>query len=82
VRCAQLALDRRIGGALAGPSSYFMKSPPQQFVDHIARQLTLDFIAGAVTDKQATADKQSPTQDKDHDQRVPARASRHVRAHG
>jgi myo-inositol-1-phosphate synthase len=78
VRCAQLALDRRLGGALVGPSSYFMKSPPQQFVDHIARQLTLDFIAG----KSTVADKPSPTQDKDHDQRVPARASRHVRAHG
>src|SRR5881296_2606632 len=37
VRCAKLALDRRIGGALVGPSSYFMKSPPQQFSDHEAR---------------------------------------------
>jgi len=44
VRCAKLALDRRIGGALVGPSSYFMKSPPQQFTDHEARQRTMDFI--------------------------------------
>ena len=29
VRCAKLARDRGIGGALIGPSSYFMKSPPQ-----------------------------------------------------
>ncbi len=28
VRCAKLALDRGIGGALTGPASYFMKSPP------------------------------------------------------
>jgi myo-inositol-1-phosphate synthase len=28
VRCAKLAMDRGIGGALVGPSSYFMKSPP------------------------------------------------------
>jgi myo-inositol-1-phosphate synthase len=45
VRCAKLALDRRIGGAIVGPSSYFMKSPPQQFPDHVARELTLQFIA-------------------------------------
>jgi myo-inositol-1-phosphate synthase len=47
VRCAKLALDRGIGGALVGPSSYFMKSPPQQFADHIARELTLQFIKDA-----------------------------------
>jgi myo-inositol-1-phosphate synthase len=46
VRCAKLALDRGIAGALAGPSSYFMKSPPQQFTDHEARARTLQFIAG------------------------------------
>ncbi|HZY67628.1 MAG TPA: inositol-3-phosphate synthase, partial [Devosia sp.] len=46
VRCAKLGLDRRIGGALVGPSSYFMKSPPQQFTDEEARQRTERFIAG------------------------------------
>ena len=46
VRCAKLALDRGIGGALAGPSSYFMKSPPEQFTDHEARERTEAFIAG------------------------------------
>ncbi|WP_213290534.1 inositol-3-phosphate synthase [Bradyrhizobium sp. sGM-13] len=46
VRCAKLAIDRGIGGALVGPSSYFMKSPPQQFSDHEARERTLGFIAG------------------------------------
>jgi myo-inositol-1-phosphate synthase len=45
VRCAKLALDRGISGALVGPSSYFMKSPPQQFPDYEARQRTLQFIA-------------------------------------
>src|SRR3954470_7757437 len=33
IRCARLALDRKIGGALISPSSYFMKTPPQQFTD-------------------------------------------------
>jgi myo-inositol-1-phosphate synthase len=46
VRCAKLALDRGIGGALVGPSSYFMKSPPRQFTDHEARERTLEFILG------------------------------------
>jgi myo-inositol-1-phosphate synthase len=46
VRCAKIALDRRIGGPLIGPASYFMKSPPQQFTDQEARQRTLSFING------------------------------------
>jgi myo-inositol-1-phosphate synthase len=46
VRCAKLAMDRGIGGALVGPSSYFMKSPPQQFTDGEARVRTLAFIEG------------------------------------
>jgi myo-inositol-1-phosphate synthase len=46
VRCAKLAKDRGIGGALAGPSSYFMKSPPRQYSDHEARDLVEAFIAG------------------------------------
>ena len=44
VRCVKLALDRGIGGALEGPSSYFMKSPPVQYSDNEARQLVEDFI--------------------------------------
>jgi len=46
VRCAKIALDRGLSGALIGPSSYFMKSPPKQFPDYIARRLAEDFIAG------------------------------------
>jgi myo-inositol-1-phosphate synthase len=70
VRCAKLALDRGIAGALTGPCSYFMKSPPQQFADHVARELTLNFIAGET----ARGGKSR----RDHD--LPARAARHVRA--
>ena len=47
VRCAKLALDRKIGGALTAPSSYFMKSPPQQFTDDEAHRQTELFISGA-----------------------------------
>jgi myo-inositol-1-phosphate synthase len=46
VRCAKLAMDRGTGGALIGPSSYFMKSPPQQFTDDEARERTCRFIDG------------------------------------
>jgi myo-inositol-1-phosphate synthase len=46
VRCAKLALDRGIGGAVLAPSSYFMKSPPQQFTDDEARELVEAFIRG------------------------------------
>jgi myo-inositol-1-phosphate synthase len=48
VRCAKLAMDRGLGGALIGPSSYFMKSPPQQFTDDEARDRTSRFIEGEV----------------------------------
>ena len=44
VRCAKLALDRGLSGPLLGPSSYFMKSPPEQYTDHEARERTLRFI--------------------------------------
>jgi myo-inositol-1-phosphate synthase len=46
VRCAKLALDRGTAGALVGPSSYFMKSPPHQFTDHEARMRVQAFVDG------------------------------------
>jgi myo-inositol-1-phosphate synthase len=55
VRCAKLALDRGIGGALEGPSSYFMKSPPVQYSDNEARKLVEDFIAGGQAAPKVTA---------------------------
>jgi myo-inositol-1-phosphate synthase len=46
IRCAKIALDRGIGGALNGPSSYYMKSPPLQFTDDEAREFVEAFIRG------------------------------------
>jgi myo-inositol-1-phosphate synthase len=46
VRCARLALDRGIGGPLLAPSAYFMKSPPVQYHDDVARDLIEAFITG------------------------------------
>jgi myo-inositol-1-phosphate synthase len=44
VRCVKLALNHGIAGPLTAPASYFMKSPPQQFTDHEARERTEAFI--------------------------------------
>ena len=44
VRCCKLALEHGLKGPLAGPSSYFMKTPPQQFKDELAREMVEDFI--------------------------------------
>ena len=46
IRCAKLALDRNIAGPLLEPSAYFMKSPPEQWHDDIARDRLEEFIAG------------------------------------
>jgi len=46
LRCAKLAKDRGVGGALISPSSYFMKHPPQQFPDSLAKQMVEEFIKG------------------------------------
>jgi myo-inositol-1-phosphate synthase len=46
IRCAKLALDRGIGGALNAPASYFMKSPPVQYTDDEARKEVESFIRG------------------------------------
>lgn len=44
VRCAKLALERGLKGALVAPSAYFMKSPPQQFPDAQAHAMVEEFI--------------------------------------
>jgi len=46
LRCAKIGLDRKIGGALLSPSSYFMKTPPVQYTDEQAHTKVEDFIAG------------------------------------
>lgn len=43
LRCAKLALDRGQGGPLVGPSAYFMKSPPVQYRDDVAKALVEQF---------------------------------------
>ena len=44
LRCCKLALDNKLGGPLVEPSSYFMKSPPVQFTDAIAKEKVEDYL--------------------------------------
>jgi myo-inositol-1-phosphate synthase len=44
VRLAKLALNNGVSGALEGPSSYLMKSPPKQIADDDASEATERFI--------------------------------------
>jgi myo-inositol-1-phosphate synthase len=46
VRAAKIAKDRGIGGPILSASSYFMKSPPEQYSDDVARDLVDKFIRG------------------------------------
>jgi myo-inositol-1-phosphate synthase len=46
IRCAKLALDRGLAGTIVAPAAYFMKSPPQQIPDDLARERVEAFIAG------------------------------------
>jgi myo-inositol-1-phosphate synthase len=51
VRLCKLALNKGIGGSLAGPSSYLMKSPAEQVPDPVARELTEQFIRDNALEK-------------------------------
>ena len=46
IRCLKLGLDRGLSGTLVAASSYFMKSPPQQIHDDVARERVEAFIRG------------------------------------
>jgi myo-inositol-1-phosphate synthase len=48
IRAAKIAKDRGIGGPILSAASYFMKSPPQQYGDDVARDLVNKFINGEV----------------------------------
>ena len=47
LRCAKLGLDRGLSGPLYEASAYFMKSPPRQMRDEVARAAVESFIAGS-----------------------------------
>ncbi len=50
IRCAKIALDRGLSGAVEPASAYFMKSPPVQMRDDDARRLVEEFANGSGTE--------------------------------
>jgi myo-inositol-1-phosphate synthase len=48
VRATKIALDRGVGGPILSASSYFMKSPPEQYSDHDAHEAVEKFIRGEI----------------------------------
>jgi myo-inositol-1-phosphate synthase len=44
IRACKIAQDAGIGGALIGPSAYFMKTPPKQYSEEIAKKMVEEFI--------------------------------------
>jgi len=46
IRCLKIAKDRGLAGPILAPSSYFMKTPPKQFKDSVAREMVEAFIRG------------------------------------
>ena len=48
IRAAKIAKDRGVGGPILSASSYFMKSPPEQYPDDVCRDLVEKFIRGEV----------------------------------
>lgn len=44
IRCAKIALDRKMGGVLEAPSAYFCKHPSRQYTDDEAFQMIEAFI--------------------------------------
>src|SRR5687767_99268 len=48
IRAAKIAMDRGIGGPILSASSYFMKSPPEQYADSVARERVEQFIRGEI----------------------------------
>ncbi len=45
IRCAKIALDQGMSGAIESASAYFMKSPPVQHRDDDARRMVDEFAA-------------------------------------
>ncbi|MBU1319798.1 MAG: inositol-3-phosphate synthase [candidate division Zixibacteria bacterium] len=60
VRCCKLALDNGLSGAMEAPSSYFKKSPPIQYFDDEARNMTEEFIRKYALKSAKAAPKKKP----------------------
>jgi myo-inositol-1-phosphate synthase len=50
IRCARIARDRGLGGAIAEPGAFLFKHPPRQMDDRAAHRALLDFAGDADPD--------------------------------
>jgi myo-inositol-1-phosphate synthase len=73
IRCARLGLDRGLAGALVEPSCWFMKSPPIQVSDAVARQRVESFIRGPESAAAPTEPLARPAPFDDPEQAAPPR---------
>ncbi len=64
VRCAKLAMDNGLSGAIEAPSSYFFKSPPVQYYDDECKRLTEEYIAKYARDKKKSEGAEKKKQGK------------------
>jgi myo-inositol-1-phosphate synthase len=46
IRVSKIAKERKLGGVLQSACSFFMKYPPEQLEDHIAKERLLEFLEG------------------------------------
>jgi myo-inositol-1-phosphate synthase len=60
VRLIKLALDHGLSGTLEGPSAYLMKSPPVQYSDSLAHEMTETFIHQYAIDEAANMQEANP----------------------
>jgi myo-inositol-1-phosphate synthase len=60
IRCLKLGLDRGLKGTLVAPSAYFMKSPPRQIPDDVARERVEAFIRGDDDETLVGTEKAAP----------------------
>ena len=60
IRCAKLGLERGLAGPIDEVSAYYMKSPPVQMRDSVARERVDAFIRGTAEPLAADVSSQSP----------------------
>ena len=60
IRCAKLGLERGLAGPIDEVSAYYMKSPPVQMRDSVARERVDAFIRGAAEPLAADESSQAP----------------------
>jgi myo-inositol-1-phosphate synthase len=56
LRCAKIAADRGQGGPVLSASAYFMKSPPAQYRDEVARRMVEEFVTAPVDEEELAAE--------------------------